>query len=124
MGAVKRSPRFLYRNIVLHLLAFAVVVFGLEAKLALYQKAPEPGIVAAKLCIEKDSSKVISAIGKVQPVEGSLDLDVLALHLFTLTRSTAVAMPVRSARLSLIASIRIRHQGLSRFYRPPPPAIL
>ena len=38
MGAVKRSPRFLYRNIVLHLLAFAVIAFGLEAKLALLQE--------------------------------------------------------------------------------------
>ncbi len=120
MGAVKRSPRFLYRNIVLHLLAFAVIAFGLEAKLALYKKAPEPVIAAAKLSTEKNSSKVISAIGKVYPVKRSLDLDALALRQLIQTRGTAAAIPVRSAKISLIASIRIHDQGVSHFHRPPP----
>jgi len=105
---------------VLHLLAFAVIVFATEAKLALYDRAPEPGIAAAKLSIEKNSSRVFSAIGKLEPTKGPPPFSVIALQFLTRCEGTSAATPVHSARISLIASIRLDHQGISRFHRPPP----
>ena len=120
MGTENRSPRFLYRNIVLHLLAFAVVVFAIEAKLALYKKAPEPGIAAAKLSTEKNSSKLFAAVGKLQPTKVPAVFSLVAVELFVDCHAAPAALPAHSALISLLSSTRLRHQGISCFHRPPP----
>jgi hypothetical protein len=124
MGTEKRSPRFLYRNIVLHVLAFAVVVFAIQAKLALYKTAPEPGIAAAKLSTEKNSSKLFAAVGKLQPTKVPSGFSLVAVELLFDCHAATAALPAHSALISLLSSTRLRHQGISRFYRPPPSRLL
>jgi hypothetical protein len=120
MGTDKRSTRFLCRNIVLHLLAFAVVVFAIQAKLALYKTAPEPGIAAAKLSTEKNSSKVFAAVGKLQPTKVPSGFSLVPVELLTDCHAAPAALPAHSALISLLSSTRLRDQGISCFYRPPP----
>jgi hypothetical protein len=120
MGTEKRSPRFLYRNIVLHVLAFAVVVFAIQAKLALYKTAPEPGIAAAKLSTEKNSSKLFAALGKLQPSKTTPDFSIVARQLLVDCDAAPAALPAHYALISLLSSTRLRNQGISRFHRPPP----
>ena len=112
MGAVKQSPRSLLRNVVLHVVAFAVILFGLEAKLALYKQAPELGMAALKLSTEKNSSKVVSAIGEIKPVKEPLEFGVFALQLLTQSEGALTALPVHSARISFIASDKLLHRGV------------
>jgi hypothetical protein len=120
MGTLNRCPRFIFRNIVLHLLAFAVVVFALQAKLALYKKAPEPGIAAAKLSTEKNSSKLFAAVGKLQPSKVPSGSSLVAFELLVDCHAAPAALPAHSALISLLSSTRLRHQGISCFHRPPP----
>ena len=116
MGTLNRCPRFIFRNIVLHLLAFAVVVFALQAKLALYKKAPEPGIAAAKLSTEKNSSKVFAALGKLQPSKVQhLTLASSPVELLAHCDAAPAALPAHSALISLLSSTRLRNQGISLF---------
>ena len=123
MGTVRRSPRFLVRNIVLHLLAFAVIVFAIEAKLVLYKNAPEPGLAAAKLSTEKNTSKVFSTIGRLEPVDGPPDFEFFALQLLASFRRVEVPAFAYSAQISFIASVRMDRQGVSHFRRPPPTVV-
>ena len=120
MGTLIRCPRFIFRNIVLHLLAFAVVVFALQAKLSLYKPAPEPGLAAAKLSTDKNSAKVSSAIGKLERTKAPADCSIVALQILAHRQETTATLSVHSAWLSLIASDRLQHQGISRLRRPPP----
>jgi hypothetical protein len=119
MGTLNRCPRFIFRNIVLHLLAFAVVVFALQAKLALYKKVPEPGIAAAKLSTEKNSSKVFAAVGKLQPTKVPSGFSLVP-ELLADFHAAPASLTAHSALISLLSSTRLRHQSISRFYRPPP----
>jgi hypothetical protein len=120
MGTLNRCPRFTFRNIVLHLLAFAVVVFAFQAKLALYKTAPEPGIAAAKLSTEKNSSKLFAAVGKLQPTKVPSGFGLVAVELLVDCHAAPAALPAHSALISLLSSTRLRNQGISCFHRPPP----
>ena len=120
MGTVKRSPRVALRDIMLHLLAFAVVAFAVQAKLALYKASPEPAMAAAKLSTEKNSAKVFSAIGKLRQTKEPSLFSVVTLQLLACRQTASAARPVHSACINLIASVRLKHRGISLFYRPPP----
>jgi hypothetical protein len=120
MGAVKRSPRFRLQSIVLHVLASALVMFAVQAKLALYKPSPEPGIAAAKLSTEKNSSKVFSAIGKLKQTKAPADFSIVALRNLANCDGARAALHVHSASIDLLASARLHHQGIARFHRPPP----
>jgi hypothetical protein len=120
MGTAGQSPRFLVRNIVLHLLAFVVFLFAVQAKLVLYEKAPEPALAAAKLSTEKNTSNVFSAISKLKTVDGPPDLEFVALQLLASFRSIGTPTLAYSAQIKFAASVRMDLQGVSHFYRPPP----
>jgi hypothetical protein len=97
-----------------------VLAFAFHAKLAVYNASPESSTAGAKLSLEKNSTKDLSAIGKRELIKAGPEFRLFNFQIRSVYESPLRMPADSSARIDLIASSWLDDQPILYFHRPPP----